>query len=207
MPIKNIYIIGNELLTDEVVMDEAHLDSYPSFLLTSSNKVKNELKRNKFIDTVKIKKRLGNILEIKIKEYKVIASNSNGDSLILSSGEIVPNVYNITDVSVLNNNMPDDVRKIFSEKFNKVNKNILRQISQIEYSPVKVDEERFLLYMDDGNLVYITLTKINKLNKYNKIRDKLSGKMGVIYLDFGDFVEFKDNKVVIDNKNKNEKNI
>ena len=49
--------------------------------------------------------------------------------------------------------------------------NVLRQISQIEYSPVAVDEERFLLYMNDSNLVYITLTKIDKLNKYDKIKE------------------------------------
>ena len=45
--------------------------------------------------------------------------------------------------------------------------------------------------MNDGNLVYITLTKINKINKYNQIRDKLDGHMGIIYLDAGDYVELK----------------
>ena len=48
--------------------------------------------------------------------------------------------------------------------------------------------------MDDGNLVYITLTKIEKLNKYNDIKDKMDNKTGIIYLDSGNYIEIKDNK-------------
>ena len=71
----------------------------------------------------------------------------------------------------------------------KIDSDIYRQVSEIEYSPVGVDDERFLFYMSDGNVVHITLTKINKINKYNKIKDKLEGKKGIIYLDSGDYVE------------------
>ena len=208
MPIKNIYIRDNEILTDEYIIEESHLDSYPSFLLTSSSKIIANLKKNKYIDKVKIKKKIGNIIEITIDEYKAVASIDNDTKLLLSNGSIVSNTYNVTDVAKLNNEIPIEVRKKFAKKLDEVDKNILRQISQIEYSPVKVDNERFLLYMDDGNLVYITLTKVNKLNKYNKIRDKLVGKIGVIYLDSGDYVEFKDNKAAVkkeeDKKSTNE---
>ena len=48
--------------------------------------------------------------------------------------------------------------------------------------------------MNDSNIVYITLTKIDKLNKYNKIKDKMNDKTGIIYLDSGNYVELKDNK-------------
>ncbi len=47
--------------------------------------------------------------------------------------------------------------------------------------------------MNDSNIVYITLTKINKINKYNRIKDKMNNKTGVIYLDSGDYIELKDN--------------
>ena len=208
MPIKNIYIRGNEILTDEYIIEESHLDSYPSFLLTSSGKIIAGLKKNKYIDKVKIKKKIGNIIEITVLEYKAVASVDNYTKLLLSNGDVVPNDYNVTDVAKLNNEIPAEIRGRFAKKLAEVDKDILRQISQIEYTPVKVDNERFLLYMDDGNLVYITLTKVNKLNKYNKIRDKLIGKIGVIYLDSGDYVEFKDNKAVQakeeDKKNANE---
>ncbi|MBR3161260.1 MAG: FtsQ-type POTRA domain-containing protein [Bacilli bacterium] len=204
MPVKNIYIMGNNILADEVIIEEAHLDKYPSFLLISSSKVKDNIKKNKFVNQVIIKKKFGNVLEIKVDEYVCIAVKDMGNKVMLSNGEMVDNAYNISDVAILNNDIPDNKRVDFANKFSKVNKDILRQISQIEYSPVKVDDERFLLYMDDGNIVFVTLTKINKLNKYNKIKGKLGGKIGIIYLDSGDYVEFKDNKAVV-NENTEEK--
>ena len=45
--------------------------------------------------------------------------------------------------------------------------------------------------MNDGNLVYITLNKIEKINKYNSIYSSLEGKKGIVYLDSGDYVEIK----------------
>ena len=46
--------------------------------------------------------------------------------------------------------------------------------------------------MNDGNLIYITLSKITKINKYNSIYSELDGKNGIIYLDSGDYIELKE---------------
>ena len=193
MPIKNIYISGNDILSDDVIINESKLVYYPSFLLTSSRDVVNTLKKDDYIRDVSVKKKLGNVIDIKVFEYKPIAISSSDNKLILSSGKIVNNVYNVSDVPVLNNNVDSKIFSEFVKRFGQVDSNILRQVSQIEYSPVSVDKMRFLLYMDDGNSVYITLTKIKKLNKYNKIRDKMGNKKGIIYLDSGDYVDVKSN--------------
>ena len=39
--------------------------------------------------------------------------------------------------------------------------------------------------MDDGNNVYLTLTKIDKINYYNKVLAQLDGHKGILYLDNG----------------------
>lgn len=194
MPIKNIYISGNKILDDETVIELAKLSNYPSFLLTSTSEIKRNLSKSDYINNIKISKKLGNVIDIKVEEYKALALTNNGQRVILSSGKIIENKDNITDVPVLNNNISDKVFNYFIKKFSGVNDNILRQISQLEYSPVSVDDKRFLLYMDDGNMIYITLTKIDKLNKYNAIKDKMDNQTGLIYLDSGDYVELKDNK-------------
>lgn len=194
MPIKNIYISGNKILDDETVIELAKLSNYPSFLLTSTSEIKRNLSKSDYINNIKISKKLGNVIDIKVEEYKALALTNNGQRVILSSGKIIENKDNITDVPVLNNNISDKVFNYFIKKFSGVNDNILRQISQLEYSPVSVDDKRFLLYMDDGNMMYITLTKIDKLNKYNAIKDKMDNQTGLIYLDSGDYVELKDNK-------------
>ena len=191
MPIKNIYIKNNRIVNDNEIIKLAGLEEYPSFLLTKKNDLIKKIKKNKYIKDVKITKSFGNIITINVKEYESIALTKN-DEIILSNGMNLDNTYDLSDIPILINSIDNEKVYInFAKKFEKIDKNILRQISEIEYSPVEVDEERFLLYMNDTNRVYITLTKITKLNKYNQIKDKIEGKTGTIYLDAGDYIELK----------------
>lgn len=191
MPVKNIYVSGNRFVDDNEIRELSGLDEYPSFFLTRSSDIKKKLESHQYINSVRIKKKFGNIIYIYVREFQVIAM-SNEHKLILSNGMIIDNVYDLSDVPVLINEVSDkDVYSHFCSKFEKIDTDIWRQISEIEYSPVDVDDERFLLYMSDGNLVYVTLTKITKLNLYNSIMDKLVDKRGTIYLDAGDYVELK----------------
>ena len=206
LPINNIYITGNNILSDAEVIDWAKVDSYPSFLLTSSSEVENNLSNNPYIENVDVNKKLGNKIEINVTEYKTIALINQGSQVLLSSGDIVSNDYELSDVPILCNSVSDEIFNDFVNKFAKINRNVLRQISQIEYSPVDVDNMRFLLYMDDGNLVYITLTKINKINKYNDIKDKLENKIGTIYLDSGDYVEVRKDRGAVNNSSSDTSN-
>lgn len=191
MPIKNIYIKNNVIVTDNEIIKLAELEEYPSFLLTKKTDLIRKIKKNKYIEDVQIRKEFGNIITIDIKEYQGIALTKN-EEIILSNGIKIENKYELSDIPILINNIEKEkVYKNFAQKFEKIDKNILRQISEIEYSPTEVDEERFLLYMNDTNLVYITLTKIAKINKYNKIKDKIEGKKGTIYLDTGNYIELR----------------
>ena len=194
MPIKNIYIEGNNITTDNDIIQESEINTYPSFFLTSSFKIEHKLKKNKIIKNVKVVKKIGNTIIIKIEEYNPIAIIEEKNQVILSNGIITDNIYNIVDSPNIINSIDEKIYANFVSKFAKVNIDILRQISQIEYSPTNVDNQRFILYMNDTNIVYITLTKIDKLNKYNQIKDKLDNKTGIIYLDSGNYVELKDNK-------------
>ena len=190
MPINNIYVNGNKILNDEEILEMVNIDSYPSFVLTDRFKMKKILLSNDYVCDVKIKKKLGNIIEIDILECEVIATDVSG-KVILSNGNVLNNIYDITDVPLLTNEIGNNnVYNLFVNKMSEIDNNVLRQISEIEYSPVSVDESRFLFYMNDGNLVHVTLTKLEKINKYNKIKDTLEGRKGIIYLDSGDYVEF-----------------
>ena len=192
MPVRNVYISGNYLVSDEEIRTLAGLQEYPSFLLIKKSEMKNNLEENQYIDSVRISKKFGNIISIFVKEFRIVAISVDY-KLILSNGLKIDNNYDITDVPIFINEINNEnVYRHFVRKFENIESDILRQISQIEYSPVDVDDERFLLYMNDGNLVYITLTKINKINRYNAIKDKLGDKRGIIYLDAGDYVELKE---------------
>lgn len=190
LPIKNIYISGNEFVSDNEIMTLSTLDKYPSFLLTKSSDIKKKIEKNPYIQSVKVKKKLGNIIELKIQEKMPICLI--GEQVLLENGSTLNNTYNLSDIPTLTNDIEDKkTKEKFAKRFATVDRNILRQISEIEYQPVEVDKERFLLYMNDGNLVYISLTKISNLNKYNQIKDKLENHLGIIYLDSGNYVEIR----------------
>jgi len=189
LPLKNIYVTGNSILNDKIIINEAELTDYPPFIKTYFSNIKKKLTNNEYIKSVNIKRNLKRQIYLDIEEYIPICIYK--EKLILSSTASVDNVYNIDYVPYVINNM-DKVYDKFVTKFTKVNTDVLFKISHIEYVPNELDNERFLLYMTDSNSVYITLSKIDKLNKYNSIIQKMENKKGIIYLDSGDYVEIKD---------------
>ena len=90
------------------------------------------------------------------------------------------------------NFVPNNIYRELINSLSKVNDNILNKISDIEYSPNNIDKERFILYMNDGNLVYITLTKFNKISYYDNIYSQLDNHKGILYLDNGNHFEIKE---------------
>lgn len=189
LPIKNIYNIGNNILKDKEIIEIANLSNYPSFISTSNREIIKKLEKNEYIKKVTIKKKLYNKIYIYITENKILSSYNN--KLLLESGEYIDNKYNITSAPILISDITS-IKDKFVSKFSLVKDDILLKISEIEYTPNEVDNERFSLQMNDGNLVYITLSKITKINKYNSIYSEMEGKKGIIYLDSGDYIEVKE---------------
>ena len=188
LPVKNIYITGNNILNDKTIISLADLEDYPPYINTYFSKIKTKILENDYVKNVNIKRTLSRKIYIEIEEYNPICIYK--DKLILSSTNSIDNTYNIDYVPYVINDI-DGIYDKFITKFSKVEKDILLKISHIEYKPNEVDKERFLLYMTDSNYVYITLSKIDKINKYNSIVQELDNKKGIIYLDSGDYVEIK----------------
>ena len=72
LPIKNIYVIGNNILSDKEVIEEADISNYPSFLATNSYSIKKKLENNVYIEEASVKKKFFNKLYIYIIEKKII---------------------------------------------------------------------------------------------------------------------------------------
>lgn len=189
LPIKNIYIIGNNIISDKEIIDISGIGDYPSFISTSSSKIKSKLKKNIYIKDIEVKKKSLGKLYIYVTEKKILCTYEN--KLVLEDSNIIENNYNITNYPILLSDI-SNIKDKFIAQFSLINDEISLKISEIEYTPNEVDVERFTLKMNDGNLVYITLSKIEKINKYNSIYSRLEGKKGILYLDSGDYVEIKE---------------
>ncbi len=191
-PIKNIIVLNNNYLSDEEIIESAKLEKYPSFIKTSNSAICKRIKKIKLVDDCGVRKKFGYVIEINIEENKILYKMRSNNTYILSNGKSINFEKEYKGVPVLINYVPDDKLDKLNAKLAKLSNDVLIKISEIEYSPTTYDEDRFILYMADTNMVYITLTKMERLNKYNDIKCELEGHKGVLYLDSGNYFEIKD---------------
>ena len=187
---KNILIVNNNYYSDEEIIETAGIENYPKFITLSKKKIKNKLEKLALIEKVEIKKEFGFKLRITIYEKKILYFVRSTNEYKASDGNNYK-LENITGVPTLINYVPEEVEKRFIERFKEIDTNIIDMISEIEYNKTSYDNERFLLYMNDGNQVYITVLRTNLLNKYVEIVSKLDNKKGILYLDSGNYFEIK----------------
>lgn len=188
--IKNIYIVGNNYVSDIEIIRKAKLESYPKLLDISNNNIKSNIKDIELIKSVKVIKRLFGKITIKVEEYTPLFYNSKNNKIILDNAKEVEYNY-INNLPILNtDNISDEnlIKKLV-KKFSDVDNNIKLRISEIKYDPNRVDDERFLCIMNDGNYVYVTLVKIDEINYYLKILPTLEDKKGILNLDYGNNFE------------------
>ncbi len=188
--IKNIYVIGNDILSDDDIMELAKIQDYPKILSISSNEMERRIKTNPFVKEVDVKKRIGNQVYIYIEEYKPLFYNKTNNKLVMENDNevLLENIFN--NIPMLINSVEDgEIYKKLINKFSKIDDNIKEKISEIKYEPNEVDKERFLFSMNDGNYAYITLSKIEEINYYMDILPTLENKKGILYLDSGKYFE------------------
>ena len=190
--INNIYVSGNNSLSEQEIIDLSGISEYSKFYQISSSKISKRLRSNPLIEKVHIKKHLHSI-EIIIEENDILLYTEYDSSILLSTGEKVYVEKKPLGIPLLANQVDEEYLEKFIAKMKTIDKNILVKISEISYDPTNLDNERFLLYMNDQNYVYLTLSKFNYINKYDELLPKLEGKKGILYLDSGNHFEIKSN--------------
>ena len=194
-PIKNIIITGNYYVTDNEIINMAGIKDYPPIMKLNLTKINNSIKENPLISEAQIKRNLKFQLKINVKELKVICLDRSNNVILLEDGNKIPNNNKYVGIPTLINYTKEDVLKKFLEGMATLDYGTLSGISEIEYAPSKssdekiVDETRFLLKMNDGNSVYINISKLNNLKYYQKIYASLGDKKGILHLDSGSYLE------------------
>lgn len=183
--IKNIYVKNNHLLSDQEVIELAGIEKYPKLFSVSTNKMINKIKMSQIVESVKIKKNIFGRVDIDINEYNMVLKDEVDNGIYLASGEKIKTDEVILGIPSLINVADQDILKDFLEKLDKIDKDMLANISEIEFTPNEYEKDLFLLYMNDGNYVYITTLRLNNLNKYGEVLKQLDGKKGILYLDSG----------------------
>ncbi len=201
-PIRNIVISGNTYVNDYQIIEVAGIKNYPSIFGINNNSLKKKIKTLPLVADVTIKKDLKFRLNINIVEAKMILLNSTNNQILLSNGKSLENDYNYKGVPTLINYTPEKILKSFTKNLGKLDIGIISLISEIQYSPItskegiSIDDERFVLYMNDGNTIYTNVEKCKTLNHYREIYASLNDKKGFLNLDSGNpenfvFTEYK----------------
>lgn len=193
IPIKNFYIKGNVNLKDQEIIELSKLEDYPSMFKYTSKQIEKNIEKNVYVKNATVKKKKLKEIHIEIEENTVLFYNSNiKKTVLLNKKEVEKELRG----PILINYVPDKVYKKLIEQMTLVNNDIVKRISEIKYDPSNVDEERFLLTMNDGNYVYITLEKLENINNYTKISleiiNKFGKKDGTLNLDAGEYFEIFD---------------
>ena len=147
--------------------------------------MKKRIKKSELVKDVKIKKRFFNVLKIYIEEYTPVLIK-DGKTVLENGVAIDKKVANLPTLSDLEDK---GVYTKLIDKLSKLNATEKNQISEIIYTPSEYDNTRFLLYMNDGNHIYINISKLDNLNYYSEIYPTLNGKKGTLYLDSGNHFE------------------
>ena len=183
LPITNIYIMGNSMLKDQEIIVSANLENYPSLM-------ESKIRGNPYVQKVKVNRKIWGQVYIHIEEAEPLLIDTNG-GVVLSNGNVVANDKMIV-VSSLINYTPDVKYEELLKQLYKTERKIRDKISEIQYVPTEQDKDRFAFYMNDGNLVYLTLTKFRKIDYYNTIIGDFPCQKGVLNLDSGNHFEIKE---------------
>lgn len=205
MPIKNIYIKGTKLISDNEIIEVAGIKKYPSIFKISKKSLSKKIKSLELVKGVSITKKLNGKLIIEIDEAYPLFYNRNNGRVVLSNEIEVENKVEYIGIPSLVNYTPSDILKRFIASFSNIDTDIIAMINEIVYDPdisedITIDKERFLLRMNDGNLAYVNILNMKRLNDYSTIFAAINEK-GTVYLDSYSegngnilFTAFSDNK-------------
>jgi len=164
------------------------LENYPSYFSFTKSQLEKKLEKNTYILNATIKKKRFKEIYIEILENRPLFYDTSKEKTVLKDKTLVDTKF---ETPILLNYIPDTLYDKFIEKVSNIDLDIINRISEIKYDPNEVDEERFLFMMNDGNYVYITLSKMEKINNYiaimREVLAKYDEEKGILYLDEGEY--------------------
>lgn len=189
-PIRHYDISGNKILKDIDIIRELNLENYPSFVQISPHKLEKKLETNPYVASADIHYNWDLSLKIEVVENRPMFYVKLENKMCLSNGEEIDVDENIIGVPTLLNTTPEEAKKTLAKNLSTLDEGIIYMINDIEYKPSYnkdnqiIDDYRFLLSMNDKNMVYINAKHLKSLNKYLDIiaTNKITMN-GTLYLD------------------------
>lgn len=185
--VRSISIEGTTYVKDADIIKAGGLNEETLFFKFSKKKVCENIKENPLVSTCDIRRKPDLSIEIDILENVPLFYYTVDSSIVLSDGTRMEG--SSVGLPTLINLVPEVVLGEFISGLRDVKSDIIHSISEIEYSPsvakdgTVIDNERFIMSMNDGNTVYVNNRRLSNLDYYDKIYATIGDKKGVFNFD------------------------
>lgn len=193
--IKEINVTGNKFLTSKELIKQIGLSTDMNIWMINKKKIKIQALKNPVIESIEIKREFPRTLVVKIKEHKRVAYIlKNGRySPILDNGAILSVSKRVTngDAPIIIGFKEDAHLNKMMQELAALPESILYLISEVHWKPVKDNNSKILLYMNDGHMVDGTIRKFaDKMQVYPSIVSQLDPEVkGIIHIGVGAYFE------------------
>ena len=196
-PLSQINLISvssnqQSLLSEQTVIDASGIqtkDSVVDVLLHRHSIAKKMTTREPKIKSATISIRHLRNVELKIKTYKTVGLMVRGSRYypILENGMIAKDstAQPTSNHSVYSHFKSGKKLQLMIKQYNKLPATVRNSISEIRFTPTKLNPERIHLYMNDGNQVYATISTFAKKMQYYPSIAKEMQKKGTVNLEVG----------------------
>lgn len=190
-PVRHYEIKGNTHLSDMDIIRYLSLEDYPSFVSINTKHLKKSLEDNVLIKSAQVKYSWNFSIIIEIEENSPTFVYKIENKICLSDGTLID--YNSLDavgIPILLNTTPEEQMKVLAKNLSSLDAGILYMVNDIEYKPSYnsnnqiIDDYRFLLSMNDKNMVFVNAKKLKSMNKYLEViaTNKITSS-GTFFLD------------------------
>ncbi|HLQ95372.1 MAG TPA: FtsQ-type POTRA domain-containing protein [Pseudogracilibacillus sp.] len=195
--VKDIEIEGNQVLSEEEVLEISGLEFDANIWGVSKKKVLKKLRDNPVIDSAKIERKLPQTVQLQIEENNIIGYMEEDSSFypVLENGSIVKNREGNRGAGpILHDFKNDEYLQDISSELKDMPDNVYKQISEITWSPTDKNKNKINIYMSDGYVVDATIRNLSsKMENYPSIVSQLDDEgKGVIHMGVGTYFEKTD---------------
>lgn len=191
--LEDVYVTGTDEVYDQEILDSSGLKSGESIWENYLNKSDIELQIEKSNPQIKnVKLTLSDIQDFTliVKEYKTVAYLSEEQTYkkILENGEILDaSVANLNSTHpILHSFEKGTVLVQFLDEYKKLDDNVKKMVSEIEFLRENPDKRLVQIFMNDGNEVLVTIPSFSdRLNYYQEMREAVDQKKGLFDLEAG----------------------
>lgn len=172
--ISEIVVEGNELVSQDDIIQTAGVLSGDNFFTLRTGQVKQRLAKHPFIESVEVQKSFPGVLKVKIKEYRRVAFQLAADGtkeVLLADGSALPvagQAANVPmDMPILSGWLPDNPLKAkLCLALSQVPAQYLSDISEIRPDPSTAYEDKIKMYTRAQYEIYTTIEYLPERMQY-----------------------------------------